>query len=196
IRARSPRPIPYSTKAAPAIRPTAIPTHVAGTHSHETKCRSANHSAAPTITPAIRPSTSADPTESTPSTAKSARYPPIGKPRRTAIGQSHNLRAGLFAALLCPSTVRHPSHRNIQSPPSDTTPLLSPASARSAIPLDRDTGLRNPPLAAATASSTIRDRETRLWAPWHRGQSAPTRGLPVPQGVGPRRVGLPPPGSS
>src|SRR5215213_6176416 len=129
MRARSPRPIPYPTSAAPAVRPTAIPTDVAGIHSHETKRRSANHSAAPTITPAIRPSTNADPTESTPSTAKSATYPPIGKPTRIAIGQSHNLRAGLFAALLCPFTVRHPSHRTIQSPPSDTTPFLSPASS-------------------------------------------------------------------
>jgi hypothetical protein len=47
------------------------------------------------MAPAMRPATKAPPDESTPSTAKSAMYPPIGKPMRIAIGQTHNRRAVL-----------------------------------------------------------------------------------------------------
>jgi hypothetical protein len=90
------------------------------------------------MTPAIRPSTSAEPGESTPSIVKSAINPPIGNPRRIAIGQSHNLRAVLVAALLCAFTVRHPSHRTLQSPPSETTPP-SRRHRRGRRFLDRDT---------------------------------------------------------
>src|SRR5688572_7974424 len=69
---------------------------VAGIQSHEAHRLRASHSAAPIMRPAMRPPTRAAPTESTPSTTRSARYPPIGKLTRTATGQTHSRRALLL----------------------------------------------------------------------------------------------------
>jgi hypothetical protein len=52
-------------------------------------------SAAPITVPTMRPPASAAPTKSTPSTARSAMYPPIGKLTRIATGQNHIRRAVL-----------------------------------------------------------------------------------------------------
>src|SRR4029077_247121 len=62
---------------------------VAGIQIQETRRRSATHPAAPITAPAISPPASAEPTEPTPSTARSASNPPIGKPRRIATGHAH-----------------------------------------------------------------------------------------------------------
>ena len=56
-------------------------------------------SAAPITVPTMRPPASAAPTESTPSTTRSAMYPPIGKPTRIATGHSHIRRAVLVQSL-------------------------------------------------------------------------------------------------
>src|SRR5215217_2350697 len=95
---------------------------VAAIQSQEIHRLRANHSAAPIIRPAMRPPTSAEPTESTPSTTRSARYPPIGKLTRIATGQTHSRRAAL---LLSPASVT--------SPPCESGPTpLSPERASAA----------------------------------------------------------------
>ena len=97
---------------------------VAGIQSHETHRLRANHSAAPIMRPAMRPPTRAAPTESTPSTTRSARYPPTGKLTRIATGQTHSRRTPLLL-----------SRASVISPPSRSYCLsLEPRTEKCGLP--------------------------------------------------------------
>src|SRR5688572_16859035 len=100
------------------------------------------------IAPAMSPAASAAPTESTPSTTRSATNPPIGKLTRIATGQSHIRRAVL---------VQVPRASMIVPPLCGAFSLLPAETACTVLPF----GAQSPKGIAQLGGRPLRGRDER-----------------------------------